>query len=568
MRFLVAAVLFVAAVVCLILGIGEQTIWRPPTMHHLSLQVPYDKPFIVVEHSALSKFPGNPTITVTGETKVQVAVGRNSDVTAWVGNTPFALITAKDATKSHPLQVTDVPGYEPSANPAGSDLWRAEVSKQKSASIRINVANQAAALISNDGMANAPKDVSLVWKIAKDTTSSNVLILVGTLLLVLAVIMNWRSWYTLRRDRGPRRRTPRAPQGPKLRKRKSQIVAPSKGRRSNRNFAVAVTGLAVAVNLTGCSGFGQNQAASPTPSVAVTKVAPPVVTEAQAKTIIGRVASVVAAGDAGHKVNLLLPRVAGPALNARASHYALQAASNKIKPLPALDLSKFRLILPAATQEWPRTIMAVTSGPTSSDLPNMLVLQQQSPRSQYMLWYFISMLPGVQTPEVPGTAFGAIPVAPNSMFLKISPQALPTAFGDLIDNGQSSIGAQMFNVTNDEFYKQVALSLANQQGNLDNGVIKVAHALGNPTVLSLSTVNSGALVAVYLNDTYTIKPAKKSQAVQVSGDEKLLLGAAGSTTGIRSVYGTMLLFYVPAISSSDKIITLGATQVLISVRSL
>jgi hypothetical protein len=185
-----------------------------------------------------------------------------------------------------------------------------------------------------------------------------------------------------------------------------------------------------------------------------------------------------------------------------------------------------------------------------------------------MLWYSIDMLPGVQTPEVPSALIGAIPVAANSMFLKISPQALPTAFGDLIDNGQSSIGAQMFNVSNDEFYKQVALSLANQQGNLDNGVIKVNHALGNPNVLSLSTPNSGALVAVYLNDTYEIRPARRSQAVQVSGNEKLLLGAAGSTTGIKSVYGTMLLFYVPAISSSDKIMTLGATQVLISVRSL
>lgn len=331
---------------------------------------------------------------------------------------------------------------------------------------------------------------------------------------------------------------------------------------------MGVAGLVIAASLTGCSGSGSLPSATPTPTTAQVKAAPPVVTIAQAKKIIGKVGAVVQAADQSHRVSLLQPRVTGPALNARASHYALQIASNTVKPLPKLDLSQYRLILPAATFEWPRTIMAVTSGPKSSDLPSMLVLQQQSPRAQYMLWYMINMLPGVQTPEVPSAQVGAIPVAANSMFLKISPQALPTAFGDLIDNGQSSIGAQMFNVSNDEFYKQVALSLANQQGNLDNGVIKVTHALGNPNVLSLSTANSGALVAVYLNDTYEIKPARQSQAVQVSGDEKLLLGAAGSTTGIRSVYGTMLLFYVPAISSSDKIMTLGATQVLISVRSL
>jgi hypothetical protein len=568
MRFLVAAVLFVASVVCILLGIGEQTVWRPPTAHHLTIDVPYQKPLVVVEHSALTKFPGNPTITVTGEKKVQVAIGRNSDVKAWVGNTPFALVTAKNATKHHPLQAVDVPGYQPSGDPAGSDLWRAEVAKDSSASIRVNVANQASALISSNGIDGAPQQISLVWQIPLDQTQSRILIIAGAILLLLAVIMNWRSWYTMRKDRGPRRRTPRAPQGPKMRRRKSQISAPSKGRRSSRNLAVTLVGATVAVSLAGCTVSGASPTASVSPTAAAVKTAPAAVTQAQAKQIIGRVAAVVANADASHKINLLLSRVAGPALNARASHYTLQAASNKVKSLPAINPDKFKLILPAATREWPRTIMAVTAGAKEGDLPSMLVLQQDSPRAQYMLWYFINMLPGVQTPKVPGADIGAIPVSANSMFLKVSPQALPTAFGDLIDHGQSSLSAPVFNVENDEFYKQVAWSLANQQGNLDNGVIKVTHALGNPNVLSLSTANSGALVAVYLNDTYVIKPAKKSQAVQVSGDEKLLLGAAGSTTGIRSVYGTMLLFYVPAISSVDKVITLGATQVLISVRSL
>jgi hypothetical protein len=328
-------------------------------------------------------------------------------------------------------------------------------------------------------------------------------------------------------------------------------------------------GLAVSVSVSGCTTIGVNVASSsPTPTLNAAKLAPPVVTEKQAKKIISRIGSAVAAGDARHKVNLLLARVDGPALAARASHYTLEAASSKVKPLKGLNLDKFSLILPAASHEWPRTVMAVVSGAAKTDLPTMLVLQQQSPRSQYKLWYAIGMLPKVQTPEVPVTSIGAIPVGPSSVFLKLSPQSLPNAFGDLIDKGQTSIGAPLFDVTNDEFYKQVALSLANQQGNLNNGVIKVTHDLGNPNVLSLSTANSGALVAVYLSDTYVIKPSKATQAVQVTGDEKLMLGAAGSTAGIRSVYGTMLLFYVPAISSNDKIITLGATQVLISVRSL
>lgn len=212
--------------------------------------------------------------------------------------------------------------------------------------------------------------------------------------------------------------------------------------------------------------------------------------------------------------------------------------------------------------------MAVTAAQSEADLPQMLVLEQEGPRSPYILWYLIDMLPGVQTPEVAAADIGAIPVAPDSKFLKLSPNALPTAFGNLIDLGTASLSAPSFDLSNDEFYKQVAAAQAQQISSLKKAKVTVSHTLGNANVLSLSTANSGALVAVYMIDTYVIKPTKRNSAVAVSGNEKLLLGSTGSTTGIRSVYGDMLLFYVPAVSSKDRIVTLGATQGLLSVRSL
>jgi NADH-quinone oxidoreductase subunit N len=45
----------------------------------------------------------------------------------------------------------------------------------------------------------------------------------------------------------------------------------------------------------------------------------------------------------------------------------------------------------------------------------------------------------------------------------------------------------------------------------------------------------------------------------------LVFGATGSTRGVRSIYGDMLLFYVPPVDESAKIVLLGATQGLISV---
>lgn len=71
-----------------------------------------------------------------------------------------------------------------------------------------------------------------------------------------------------------------------------------------------------------------------------------------------------------------------------------------------------------------------------------------------------------------------------------------------------------------------------------------------------------------MTDTYTIKPIRRISAVAVTGQEKILLGADGSTTGVKSVYGDMLLFYVPALSDEQGIRLLGVTQGLLSVRSL
>jgi hypothetical protein len=198
----------------------------------------------------------------------------------------------------------------------------------------------------------------------------------------------------------------------------------------------------------------------------------------------------------------------------------------------------------------------------------MLVLQQDSPRDKYKLWFNIPLLPGAEIPALPAPEIGAIPVEPDSLFLKLSPNLLATSFGDVIDNGELSESYSLFNLVGDEFYNQVSTSQAEQLANLKRAKITFSHSLGDPNVISLSTTDSGALVAVLMHDNYVIKPTKAGSAVTVTGNEQLLLGVEGSTRGVRTLYGDMLLFYVPAGTSDERIVLLGATQALLSVRSL
>jgi hypothetical protein len=212
--------------------------------------------------------------------------------------------------------------------------------------------------------------------------------------------------------------------------------------------------------------------------------------------------------------------------------------------------------------------MIVTEGDGAGELPQMLVMQQQTPRESYKLWYNIPLLPGSEVPEVPAPEVGSIPVEKDSLFLRISPNQLPDAFGDVIDNGIASEFYDLFNLEEDEYYKQISVSQQEQIEKLRRAEITFSHALGDENVISLSTSDSGALVAVMMTDNYLIRPTRDNAAVTVSGNEKLLLGAEGSARGVRTQYAGMLLFYVPASTAKGKITLLGATQSLLSIRGL
>jgi hypothetical protein len=212
--------------------------------------------------------------------------------------------------------------------------------------------------------------------------------------------------------------------------------------------------------------------------------------------------------------------------------------------------------------------MIVTEGDGAGELPQMLVLQQQSPREKYKLWYNIPLLPGSEIPAVASSEIGAIPVERDSLFLRISPIQLPNAFGDVIDQGEASEFYNLFNLEGDEYYEQISTSQKEQSERLRRAEITFTHQLGDENVISLSTSDSGALVAVLMTDNYLIRPTRDNAAVTVSGNELLLLGVEGSAEGVRTQYGGMLLFYVPASTNEGKITLLGATQSLLSIRAL
>lgn len=564
MRFLVAAALFILSIGLMLTGLGQRTIWAPPESVSVAVNFETANPFVVVPADLLTSHSGIPNISVSGSENIFAATGRESDVLAWIGDSPYSLVSGGEDS----LQVEEVFGTGKSVSPAGSDLWRNEVVGEKSLKFAADPGDSGALLIASTGTDPAPGILRITWPIENDLTLSNALIVAGLATLLAALLVNLLAYQLMRRDRGPRRKTRQPPKPPQYRARKRKPLAPPKGRRSSRNSMLAAPSAIIVLSLlSGCAPAAVVEP-SPSPSASAIDAPPAVVSEAQLSRILNSVATDAAAADEASDKKLLATRFTGPALALRTTHYLLRSRSTSITALPAIVSKPITFSLPAASLVWPRSLMVVTDEAGDEALPQMLVLQQASPRSNYKLFYNVRLMPGAKIPEVSSPDVGAIPVEPDSLFLKLSPKDIPVAYGDLINKGQSSLSAGLFDVSVDEFYKQVSSSQKTQAETLTTGKIVFTHALGNATVISLSTAEGGALVAVYMTDTYTIRPVRAGSAVAVSGQEKLLLGSSGSSRGVRSVYGDMLLFYVPSLADESQLRLLGVTQGLISVRSL
>lgn len=547
-----------------LVGVAQRTIWAPPPANVLTLEYDAENHFAVIDQKTLSTYPGNPTVTVFGDDKTFVSSARESDIRAWIADSSFTSIQIKDAETLELEPVSNF-GFDLSLSPRGSDLWRDEANGKQKAELSVKNEHDAAVLIASDGRSAAPGKITVAWPIAYDLTPSNINLIVAGVLLAAALVINLFSVSEERRRRRPQRRVPKAPQGPKTRGRKSNLDIPRRGRRVARKVSVATSGLLVLGLLSGCAPAAAP--IDPTPSPSSDVIAdPPVLLESQIQKIVSNVAMWAKKADGATDKSMLLTRFEGAAQQMRTTYYYLMSKSTKNEALPPIE-ERVTWSLPASSTIWPRTLMVVTDA-EDNNLPQMLIMSQSSPRSQYKVNFVISLVPGAALPPVAAADAGAIPVAADSAYLKVVPRELPPTYGDVIDKGTLSEFYELFDLESDKYYEDVSALERAQVQKLTKAKIKFRHYLGSSKVLSLSTASGGALVAVYMKDDYTIKPIKVGSGVTVSGNEKILLGSAGSVKGVRSTYGNMMVFYVPPLSADEKTTLLGVTQGLLSVKGL
>ncbi|AIY01033.1 hypothetical protein ART_1434 [Arthrobacter sp. PAMC 25486] len=191
MRFKIAIALAVLGLLLLGAGIGQRTIWLPPAQ--LTASVPAGvapAPLTVISPDLLKTRDGQFSMTVKSSGPIQLAVARERDIAGWIGDAAHTTIGAANEEFTA-LSSKSTEGAAEVPNPAGSDMWVAEEKATGELSYTWQAPGHGdwALLLSSDGKAAAPTDISVTVDNDEGTPWAVPLMIVGSALLALAALL-------------------------------------------------------------------------------------------------------------------------------------------------------------------------------------------------------------------------------------------------------------------------------------------------------------------------------------------------------------------------------------------
>ncbi|GAB2835999.1 glycosyl transferase [Microbacterium insulae] len=617
MRFVWAVAAFVLAAVMIGAGVAQRTIFQGPDTTVASISSSEPAPYLVIDGSVLNQYAGSQTLRAQGEGEIFAAYGRTADVQAWLSDTSYNSVTvsgsgqveteliepeapaepadeaaaedaaAEDAAAEDAAAEEAAAEEAPARSPVGSDLWLDEFAQSDILIAPLQLPEGMSVLIASDGDAPAPTTVTITWPIQNATPWAGPLIVGGGIVLAIGVMLYILAIRHARRARGPRRKGLPLPvtepidlavEGAD----KGVISSTPSTRRAvgsgRRAFAVLPVVAVSALLFTGCSADAWPQfSATPTPSPTATVVVPegqqaPAVTKPQAERILARIADTVADADAEMDEKLAATRLDGVALAARSTNYALRGAIPDYAVPPAILTKPLEIVLPQAYDGWPRSVMAVVDD-DETKTSSIMVLTQADAWAPYKLSYVASLEASTTMPDLHPVYIGAVQPAPNSQFLAIAPEDLAAAYSDIINKGEDSEFYDMFEAEGDELRERIAVD---RQARLDEfnqtasqtGSLTFSSSPGTFPPFAIATVESGAIVAVNINETDTVKPTNEDAVIKLENNAtvKALAGADQSATGFTTTFTDQVFFYVPGQGSTEKIRLLGYSSDILNAK--
>lgn len=580
----------VLGLVALFGAVGLQTVWAPPSTltassNSAAVDAPAEAPLTVIT-GGINEVDGSADeaveYTLTGEGDYTVMLGQTRDIEAWVGEAAHNTVTGIDTEVSDgqdpSVVVEHTEGEATVPNPVGSDLWVDLQEASGTIEQRWSVPSEGewALLVATDGTEPAPTQMTVTWTstvgdspwIVPLFVIGILLILVGLALLVWALIRRRSSGSDDSRGQrlGAGTGTGPAPQD-------SGSAAGGSGAARTR-----VTGSVIAIlTLAGLAGAGPAAAdstaeATDPPSAEAAEGAGedhyPIVTDSQLEQILGTVAGVVKKGDEEQDAEQLADRVSGQALEMRQDNYENRSFSEDVRAAEPVAASPVVSVVAQSDPAFPRTLLVITEGEGNIN-PQLLVLRQESARTNYHLIANTPMTPGAQFPSSDLSFEGGDVISVgDSAGLAMSPGRAITKVAEYLTDPESGFADQMVgNPAIEEIHKYQAGS---KEASPDATIDIVRKAIqGGTTAMRLP--DGSALVIGVVNNVMDVSPDEPGATVGIGGD--LAAAKAGedsneTTSGISMTYREVLAVRVPAEGAAEddaKVSLVGMTDELHAV---
>ncbi|GAA1913429.1 hypothetical protein GCM10009775_02610 [Microbacterium aoyamense] len=596
MRFVWAVAAFVLATVMIGAGIAQRTIFQGPRTSTTTIAVEEGAPYVLIDGAVLNTLPGTQTLRAHGDGDIFAAYGRTSDMQDWLADTTYTHVTLDDESLPQSESVESAPTEEPEATPTpapsadedaaaetparspiGSDLWLDEFQQADVLIAPLQLPAEMSVLVAADGTEPAPTDISISWPIGNGTPWAGPLIVAGAIVMAVGVFLYILGIRHVRRARGPRRKGLPVPMTEPIDLAVEQadkgVISAGQTRKSlgaGRKSLIAIPAVAVSALLfAGCSAdswpqFGETATPSPTASVIVPEGQDaPAVTKAQAERILTRIAKTAADADEAMDPALAATRLDGAVLAARETNYKLRGAISDYAAPKAVLTKPLEIVLPQSYDEWPRSVLAVVDD-AESKTSSIMIMTQDDPWSPYKLSYQASLEASTLMPDLAASYVGAPQVQPDSPFLIMPPDQVAAAYADIIDKGDESEFAGMFDAETDHLRPSIA---ADRQRRLDDflktgtntGQLTFSAVPGTFDPFAIATLESGAIVAVNIHEVENATPTNTDAVIKLpdSPTVKALAGADQSPSGFTTTFTDQMFFYVPGQGSSEKIRLLG-----------
>jgi hypothetical protein len=307
--------------------------------------------------------------------------------------------------------------------------------------------------------------------------------------------------------------------------------------------------------LAGCAGT------VPEPRPAATPDEPlPALSVEQADEVLAAIAETVRAADESRNPQELSRRVADPALTLRTAQYTLAGRSGGDSPATPLSTTD-QVLAVGASEEWPRTVMAVTEPPEGSTAPLLLALRQDEPRAAYRLTSWVVLFPGVETPPMAGPDVGSAQLPADAADLVATPTDTLARYADVLAKGDESEHAGLFEA--DPYVEQLQQELETGRRSLEGiADVSLSSAADPGSLVALETVDGGALVLGVVRTTTDYIKRLDGSTLRLGGQagDWLRDGEVPSRANVR--HDSMVAFYIPP-SGEEKITVLGAERILV-----